>query len=334
MEQLICDVDALEAVIGKTPPPMQNKVIDFLDEGSLRWVAATPVVFITLGQPGRVSTTIAGGAPGFARGDARHLRLRQSDLDDPELAEPGSAFASLWLLPQIREGLRINGVVSRIEGYDVVVEVRECYGHCGKALIRSEFWAAEPLPSAPADVADFARACGFMILSSIDAEGRSDTSPKGDPPGELVQVQGAELWFADRPGNKRVDSFRNILTQPEVSALLVVPGSHRVGVWRGRAAMVTDPDSRARFVVQDRTPALVTCVEGGPLALRDSTALQRANLWPVAEAPAGIDSLKILMAHSQHNQSKVARVVTNGVMSVATEVVRKGLEDHYKKTLY
>ena len=68
-------VAALESVLGKTPPPMHLKVIDHLDEGARRWIAASPLLFAGFGDAATLAITLGGGAPGFAGTEARMLRL-------------------------------------------------------------------------------------------------------------------------------------------------------------------------------------------------------------------------------------------------------------------
>lgn len=116
------------------------------------------------------------------------------------------------------------------------VVVEECYLHCAKALIRSAFWSTQPITieaeyeyeyEAKAKVVTLLAGCHFMALATVDAEGRTDVSPKGDPAGKLLQWRDGAARYSDRPGNRRVDSFRNILMQPHVAALAMVPGDEQ-----------------------------------------------------------------------------------------------------------
>lgn len=283
----ITTVAEMEGVIGKTPPPMHLKVIDHLDPGALRWISESPLMFASFGDGANVGVTLAGGLPGFASGDAQELRVPIALLDDPALARPGAAFGSLFLVPGIGETLRVNGRVASADADQVHVAVDECYGHCAKALIRSELWAAQPA-QAPDDAAAFVEASRFMALATIGAEGRADLSPKGDPAGCMVRLDGETLWFADRPGNRRVDSFRNIIGQPRVALAALIPGPARIAIARGRARLTTDEAARERFTVRDKTPLVAIGVETDAIELRDSPALARANLWPV-QAESDID---------------------------------------------
>lgn len=332
----ITTVDALESVIGKTPPPMHLKVIDHLDAGALRWISQSPLMFAGFGDGAGVGVTLAGGAPGFASGDARELRLPVALLDDPALAWPGAAFGSLFLLPGIGETLRVNGRVTTVDTDEIRIAVDECYGHCAKALIRSGLWLAQPVASTPDDIAAFVANSRFLALATIGAEGHADLSPKGDPAGCMAQLDGDSLWFADRPGNRRVDSFRNIIDRPQVALALLIPGSTQVAVLRGVARLTTDETARARFAVQDKTPLLTIRVDASAIELRASPALARANPWPV-HAEIDIDPAKLFVEHIKLNKATgIGATLARASLSVpgVTGLLKKGLDKDYKENLY
>lgn len=331
----ITTVAELEGVIGKTPPPMHLKVIDHLDAGALRWISASPLMFAGFGDGSSVGVTLAGSAPGFASGDAQELRVPLALLDDATPAQPGAAFGSLFLLPGIGETLRVNGRVAAVDADHVRIAVDECYGHCAKALIRSELWAALPV-QAPDDPAGFIGASRFLALATIGAEGRADLSPKGDPAGCMAQLDGDVLWFADRPGNRRVDSFRNIVEQPNIAAALLIPGANRIAVVRGQARLTTDAVARERFTVKDKTPLLAIGVEIETFDLRDSPALARAGLWPV-HTETDIDPAKLFVEHIKLNKAGgIGASLARATLSVpgVTSLLKKGLDKDYRDNLY
>jgi uncharacterized protein len=296
MHKPIATVAELEAIVGKTPLPMTLKVIDHLDEGALRWIRLSPLVFTAFGDPSGVTVTLAGGKPGFASASARELRLPTALLDDPALARPGFAFGSLFPLPGITETLRVNGRVAEVRNDEICIAVEECFGHCGKALIRSDFWTAAPIATPPSGLSAFVAECRFMALATTDAQSRADLSPKGDPAGMMVRLDGSRLWFADRPGNRRADSFRNIITQPRVAAALLVPGSTHIVRLLGTAHMTGNEDVRTQFRVEDKTPALATGIDDLDITMSESPALVRAQIWPVTGRPAGIEPAKTYQA--------------------------------------
>lgn len=335
MSETITEFATLEAVIGKLPGPRDLKVIDFLDAASLRWLQTTPLLFASFGDAQGIGITLGGGEPGFVRApDARRLHIPLSQLDHPELARAGLGFGGLFVSPSLCETLRVNGRVASVEGGIAGIEVRECFLHCAKALLRSDFWKGDPggeIPEAPAAFVDASR---FMALGTINAEGWADVSPKGDPRGTMLRMQGGDAWFADRPGNRRVDSFRNILQQPRVAAAVLMPGSHRVVLLSGTAAITTDAAMRAAFTVADKLPKLATRIAQPALQVYESAALARAQPWPAAPAAADLDPAAIFKAHVQHSRSGGLMA---GVARVALKVpgfMEKTLKDDYEKNMY
>ncbi|BAV63388.1 pyridoxamine 5'-phosphate oxidase family protein [Sphingobium cloacae] len=325
----------LEGVVGKTPPPMHLKVIHHLDQGALRWIAQSPLMFATFGSSAGIGVTLGGDVPGFVSGTTHELRIPLDAFDDPRLAVAEAAFGSLFLVPGIGETLRVNGRVKAIESGHVHVAIEECYGHCAKALIRSDFWNGGPV-EAPEILGDFVAACRFMGLATNGSEGRADLSPKGDPAGCMAQLDGDHLWFADRPGNRRVDSFRNLIEQRNMALILLVPGSTSVAVLRGRATLTTDEAARKRFVVKDKLPLLAIGVEVEGTALQSSAALSRARLWPV-HATSDIDPAKLFIEHIKLNKvGGIGAVLARASLSVPgmTGLVKKGLDKDYRDNLY
>jgi predicted pyridoxine 5'-phosphate oxidase superfamily flavin-nucleotide-binding protein len=327
---LVDSVEALESVLGLTPPAMHLKVIDYLDAGALRWLAESPVLFAGIGD---AAMALAGGAPGFIDGDAATLRVPLAAFDSAICTAPGAPFGGLFLLPGVGETLRVNGRVESDDGTMLRVAVGECYGHCAKAMIRSGFWQATPV-TAPEDAAEFIAASRFLALGTTSLRGAADVSPKGDPAGCMAQLDGDTLWFVDRPGNKRIDSFRNIVGQPRVALALLVPGATRVALVRGVARLITDAAARERFAVRGRTPQLAIGVAVDSLELQESAALR--ELWPVVDG-SEINAAKLFVEHIKLNKTAgAAAMLARASLAVpgASALVQAGLDKDYRDNLY
>lgn len=332
MSALIRTEAELHACVGKPPPARDVKVIDHIDDGARRWIAASPILFMALAAGAGVEIALAGGSAGFACVQAPdRLTVPGDSLDDLALAAAGQAFGGLFLVPGLSETLRVNGRVEAINARGLVVHVDECYMHCAKALIRSDFWQVSPLTGAP-DVADGAR---FLALATSDGAGHSDLSPKGDPAGLLLRCRADKgLVFADRPGNRRTDSFLNILAQPRVALAALVPGSARIMVVHGTAELSNDEDERAAFAVEGKLPHLVIRLQDARIGVRESAALARAHLWPAAPAPAGLDPAALFAGHVKAHRAQGAGDWAAKAMVSVPGLMRKGLERDYEKNLY
>ncbi len=338
-EKMMSDIDSiagLEAILGKAPPAVSLKVIDHIDATAQRWLASSPLMFAGFGSDRAMAMaiTLGGGEPGFATGDPATLSVPLAALDDPALVVTGASFGSLFLVPGIGETLRINGRVAAIDSDTARVAVDECYVHCAKALIRSGFWSAAPTDDAPRTLDSFVAATCFMALATMDSAGHADLSPKGDPARAMAHVEGDQLWFADRPGNRRTDSFRNLIAQPRIAAALLIPGSTQVAIIRGNAMLTDDETARASFAVQGKVPLLATRVDDLDIAIRPSAALERAKLWPAAAAPADIKPAKMFAEHVRLNKDKGIGARIAGAFVSVPGLMQRGLDKDYKDNLY
>jgi predicted pyridoxine 5'-phosphate oxidase superfamily flavin-nucleotide-binding protein len=324
--------EELEAVFGPPKAMVMAKTIDHLDPGARSWIAASAIMIASVAQRDDLEIVIGGGLSGWADGDQTTLRLPVNCLDAADCLVPGSGFGSIFLVPSIRELMRINGRVISNDGNVVSIAVEECYIHCGKALIRSEFWSEVTSEPDLASLAAFAEHCRFLALATSDSHGYADLSPKGDPAGLMVKIEGNTLRFADRPGNKRIDSFRNIVDHPRIAAALIVPGTHKIAVVKGTARITDDLSKRERLAVGDRVPDLVTIVTDIDIELRESAALARACAWPAPAPPAGVSAGRIASGHLKLAKSVGAKLA-GAVMSVPGLVDRELARD-YKKNLY
>ena len=121
----------------------------------------------------------------------------------------------------------------------------------------------------------------FVVLATGGPDGL-DTSPRGDAPG-FVQVQDDKtLLLPDRKGNNRIDSLRNILADPQVALLFMIPGVGETLRVNGRASITTAPEVLERFRVEDALPRSGIVVKVDTVFFQCSRALWRSKLWEPA----------------------------------------------------
>lgn len=128
------------------------------------------------------------------------------------------------------------------------------------------------------DYCAFVKASPFVVLSSVGPEG-TDCSPKGDPAGFVAILDSRTLVIPDRPGNNRIDNLRNIVTDPRVSLLFLVPGVGETLRVNGQARISTDPELLARFEIQGKRPRSAIVVAVQSAYFHCSKALVRSELW-------------------------------------------------------
>ncbi|UNT01383.1 pyridoxamine 5'-phosphate oxidase family protein [Streptomyces tubbatahanensis] len=136
-----------------------------------------------------------------------------------------------------------------------------------------------------ADLDMLARA-PFGILATSDAAGNCDASPRGGRAGFARAVDRGTLALPDLPGNRRGDSFHNILENPHVGLVFLIPGSSEVLRVNGRARVVRDAPFFDAMAVKGRRPRLALLVEIDEIYLHCPQSLNRSQLWDTKNAPA------------------------------------------------
>lgn len=133
-------------------------------------------------------------------------------------------------------------------------------------------------------------AATLCVIATSDADGRCDASPKGDPPGSLVHViDDTTIAIAERPGNRRVDGYLNVLQNPHVGLVFVVPGRSDVLRVNGRATLVEDAGWFDALEVQAKRPVLALMVEVEEVYGHCAKALMRSQVWhPETWQPAAV----------------------------------------------
>ena len=128
------------------------------------------------------------------------------------------------------------------------------------------------------DYARFIAASPFMILATSGAEGL-DCSPRGDPAGFVRVLDRKTVAIPDRRGNNRIDSLRNIVRDPRVALLFMIPGIGETMRINGRAVISTGPELRASFAMEGKVPQSVILVTVESIYPQCQKALVRSKLW-------------------------------------------------------
>ena len=126
---------------------------------------------------------------------------------------------------------------------------------------------------------DFIARAPFLVLSTADDQGRLDASPKGDAPGFVAVEDEQTLLIPDRLGNRLAYGHRNILVNPHVGALFMIPGTTETLRVNGKASLTADPDLIERLAARGRPAVLVIRVEVEEVFFHCSKAFLRSKLW-------------------------------------------------------
>jgi len=127
----------------------------------------------------------------------------------------------------------------------------------------------------------------FCVIATSDADGNCDASPKGDPAGRLIHVLDPRtIVIAERPGNKRADGYLNVLSNPHVGVIALIPGRNDTLRINGRARLVRDAQWFDDLAVKGKRPILALVVEIEQVFSHCPKAFLRSYLWEPDQWPS------------------------------------------------
>ena len=145
----------------------------------------------------------------------------------------------------------------------------------------------------------------FCLVATSAADGSCDVSPKGDPPGSTLVLDDRTIALPERSGNRRADGFRNVLSNPHVGLVFLVPGRSDTFRVQGRARLVRDAALLDRMVVRGSRPLLAMVVDIDTVFYHCAKAFLRSALWdPATWDPEALPSrAKIAKAQEGRDES-------------------------------
>jgi PPOX class probable FMN-dependent enzyme len=155
-------------------------------------------------------------------------------------------------------------------------ELRELVGYPNERAVKKDLGRLDEHARA------FIARAPFLLLATANAAGRCDVSPKGDAPGFVRVLDDRHLAVPDRPGNKRIDGMRNLLENPHVGLIFLVPGKEDTLRVNGRAWIVRDEALLASLAAMSKRPELAIGVEVEECYLHCPKAFRRSRLWEPA----------------------------------------------------
>lgn len=197
-------------------------------------------------------------------------------------------------------------------------ELRELLGHPSKLVEKKVISYLDPHCS------DFISKSPFLVISTSDGKGNCDVSPRGDVPGFVYTMNNNRLVIPERRGNKRLDTLTNIIANPYVGLLFIIPGLGETLRVNGKASLTTDVNILEKMVVQNSQPLVGIDVEVEECFIHCAKAFRRSGLWDSNTWPDPTtlpSAAKILLEHSKLENTSV-------------EDIEQSLEEGYEKRLY
>lgn len=164
----------------------------------------------------------------------------------------------------------------------------------------------------------------FLTLATSNSEGKCDVSPRGDFPGFVSVLDEHHLFIPERPGNRRVDSAENIITNPNIGLIFLIPGLGETLRINGKAYISRDPELLEKNSINGRSPLFGILVEVEECFVHCAKALIRSKLWN-SDSWLTKENLP-LVPQMLLEHSKIPNVTADQVAMV--------LEESYKSRLY
>jgi uncharacterized protein len=125
----------------------------------------------------------------------------------------------------------------------------------------------------------------LVCISSCDRDGHQDVSPRGDAPGFVQVLDATTIAIPDRPGNNKLETLSNILVNPRVALLFIIPGHEETLRLNGVARISLDPELLARSSVDGRSPKAMIVIEVEEIYPHCGKAFRRAHVWDRQSRP-------------------------------------------------
>jgi uncharacterized protein len=164
----------------------------------------------------------------------------------------------------------------------------------------------------------------FLLVATSGADGSCDVSPKGGPPGFVRVLDPQRVAVPDLAGNNRLDSFSNLLSNPGIGLLFVIPGLDETLRVNGQAWLVQDSEVLDACAVGDVRPRLAVGVAVSSAYIHCAKAFRRGSVWSPADWPDRSDLPTIGCMLRDHLAEE----------SLTGEVIDAGLEAGYAKTMW
>ncbi|RQO39809.1 pyridoxamine 5'-phosphate oxidase [Variovorax sp. KBW07] len=170
-------------------------------------------------------------------------------------------------------------MTTTLHAIETIAQLEALFGVAGEASLKKEVPYLHPSYQA------LIAASPFAVLATLGPDGL-DASPRGDPPGFVVVQDEKTLLMPERRGNNRIDSLRNIVADPRVALLFLIPGVGETLRVNGRARITVEPELMARLAMEGKQPQCVIEIKVETVFFQCARAIQRSNLWAPLPADA------------------------------------------------
>jgi PPOX class probable FMN-dependent enzyme len=160
---------------------------------------------------------------------------------------------------------------------DTIEELRDIMGYPNEVVTRKTIDHIDEICRA------FIEKSPFITIATADTNNNLDVSPKGDPPGFVKILDNKTLAIPDRPGNRKADSLRNIIQNPNIGLIFFIPGIKETLRINGKAKVIVDEDILQALICKGKVPSFAIIVEVSEAFMHCAKCIIRSNLWTSPE---------------------------------------------------
>lgn len=336
-------IKSLRKLIAEPPAMMKKRLQSQIDDYCLTMIQHSSVCAVGFIDPALdIAYFNLRDTPVMrAEGDCIELAW-PSDKGLPDALAHGTALAcSLYfIMPGIGFALRANGrcTVRRNEGGNVLAfRADALFLHCSRAKVRAQFWAPRDTPVPPAgaegamqlsaEAQAFIQASPYLLMLTRNSAGTTEISPRGDPDGFVLALDGQTLLIPERPGNKVACTLINILSEPAVTVSFLIPGSTTLLSVAGRCWLTDDRTMLEPLAINGKVPVIATVLQVERWRFVHAPELVEAGLWRQETHLRDSDLPSFPKMLSEHMNGR-------GLLGKATTLVVDAVVKHDLKNLY
>lgn len=336
----------LRKIIKAYPKMLDKRILSALDTHCLEFIRCSKLAVLALAGE-EVGFHLIHASRDLKVGSPNELFLQnlkgQNLKNHQNNTKPDKRYASLYFLaPGLGHALRVNGYLDAAENdrsSDASLSKRfyvtQAYVHCARAAARSQLWSPmERIPpfdenrvKAADSLSEYLSYASYALLKTHNQKWQTEVSPRGDQTGFLTLIEDNVIFLPERPGNKVAVSLRNILQNPSVELLCMIPGCELVLQLSGRAQITSDADLCAKAAVDGKLPKLGILIKVTSYTLVQASVLKDMSLWDQADFVSKGDVTPFPKVLSEHMNGR-------GLLGKATNQVVKAVVNHDMKHLY
>ncbi|SFL34528.1 hypothetical protein SAMN03159341_105192 [Paenibacillus sp. 1_12] len=171
---------------------------------------------------------------------------------------------------------------------------------------------------------DFIARSPILFVATSDDQGLCDVSPRGDAPGSVLVLDDKYIVIPERPGNRRIDSLKNIVLNPRIGLIFIIPGLEETLRINGKAYVIKDEEILQQMKAKEKQPSIGIGVEVEECFIHCAKAFKRSGLWETNSWPDKTELPSIPAILSAHVNS----------VEYTEEIIANGLKESYEQRLY